>query len=713
MRIKNIELHNFGSYSGHNSFNFKADIPEERVVVIGGKNGAGKTTLFTAVQVCLYGNFAFGFKTAGKRYLSEIYNLINNQVRIDENGSAFVEIGFQQVDNTDLFDYVIRRAWSWPHNEICENLTVWKNGHPLEEEELLNFQNYLIHLIPPDMLKLYFFDGEKIADYFLGDKEVNVRDALMVLSGNDTFDILHDQVKRVLKIPENAQSGAAREYLAAQGEIEEYRQRVQELQNEIETIQESIEELTTEIERHKKEYSEHGGITIEEWTELHGKLKAEEEKRERLNWQRKLLATDLLPFAIVSELVVSVLPQLQAEKELQTYQALKRSLERDEFSAVLENTVCAMGSQNVKQDSRHLFESISNYLLDKTWENFSPLFGLSSDEEGQVQSVISRVNAFDPRVLIRYQKRIDNSLEKSKEIRARLQASSIENVESYMQTLSTLEEEVKIAILKKEYAQEILELKKSDLDQKESNLRNLKKAFEEQLKVHSVSAVSGKTLLLLEDLQNTLYSNLIQRVESDLNKKFQELIRKKNFFSRIYIDKSFTVHILRNEKINKIDLVSLLRTGSFSVATSALGDVAIAALRERYSVDSAIELRETLSAETVEQIILPVEISKDRLSSGEKQIFVMSLYWAIMNQSKNELPFIIDTPFARIDTEHRANITEYFFKKLTGQLLILSTDEELSNNHLEAMRDQISHVYMLEYGQDKRTHIRENQYFEV
>lgn len=426
-----------------------------------------------------------------------------------------------------------------------------------------------------------------------------------------------------------------------------------------------------------------------------------------------MLATDLLPFAIVSELVGSVLPQLQAEKELQTYQALKRSLERDEFSAVLENTVCAMGSQNVKQDSRHLFESISNYLLDKTWENFSPLFGLSSDEEGQVQSVISRVNAFDPRVLIRYQKRIDNSLEKSKEIRARLQASSIENVESYMQTLSTLEEEVKIAILKKEHAQEILELKKSDLDQKESNLRNLKKAFEEQLKVHSVSAVSGKTLLLLEDLQNTLYSNLIQRVESDLNKKFQELIRKKNFFSRIYIDKSFTVHILRNEKINKIDLVSLLRTGSFSVATSALGDVAIAALRERYSVDSAIELRETLSAETVEQIILPVEISKDRLSSGEKQIFVMSLYWAIMNQSKNELPFIIDTPFARIDTEHRANITEYFFKKLTGQLLILSTDEELSNNHLEAMRDQISHVYMLEYGQDKRTHIRENQYFEV
>ena len=64
MRIKNIELHNFGSYGGHNSFNFESGIPEERVVVIGGKNGAGKTTLFTAIQVCLYGNYAFGFKVS-------------------------------------------------------------------------------------------------------------------------------------------------------------------------------------------------------------------------------------------------------------------------------------------------------------------------------------------------------------------------------------------------------------------------------------------------------------------------------------------------------------------------------------------------------------------------------------------------------------------------------------------------------------------------
>lgn len=91
----------------------------------------------------------------------------------------------------------------------------------------------------------------------------------------------------------------------------------------------------------------------------------------------------------------------------------------------------------------------------------------------------------------------------------------------------------------------------------------------------------------------------------------------------------------------------------------------------------------------------------------------MSLYWAIMNQSHNELPFIIDTPFARIDTEHRANITERFFKELPGQLFVLSTNEELRHQHIATLDQQIANIYMLEYGDDKRTRILEGNYFEV
>ena len=546
----------------------------------------------------------------------------------------------------------------------------------------------------------------------MSSKEVNIRDALMVLSGNDTFDILHDQVRRVLKGTEGTQNGSAQEYLSACAEADEKRQEIEKLQQGLTLLKERIEEIDVEIKQQKNSYADRGGVTMEKWSALHDQLRTEEEKRERLNWQRKAYATDFLPFAMIPELMSQVLPQLQAEKEYQTDRALRRSLEKEEFAAVLEKALNSIGNYYTEKDSRSLLKSIGAYLLDQKWEHFEPLFGLSSDEEGQVQSVLGRMTTFDPQVFVRLQKRTDASLEKSKEIRNSLQNVSIENVEEYMKTLAELEEEGKISELKKQHAEELIGIKEADLRRKNSKVSSLRKTLEEELKVNSVSTVSGKMLLLLEELQDTLYTNLIQQVESDLNRKFAELIRKKDFFSYVKIDRNFSVHILRETEIDRENLLSLLRSGGVSAAADALGETAVAALKERCHADSAAELRKAVSCEN-EKIVLPVEINKDQLSSGEKQIFVMSLYWAMMQQSKNELPFIIDTPFARIDTEHRANITEFFFKKLNGQLLILSTNEELSNHHLQAMSEQISHVYMLEYGLDKQTHIQENRYFEV
>ena len=66
-----------------------------------------------------------------------------------------------------------------------------------------------------------------------------------------------------------------------------------------------------------------------------------------------------------------------------------------------------------------------------------------------------------------------------------------------------------------------------------------------------------------------------------------------------------------------------------------------------------------------------------QLSAGEKQIFIMALYQALSQLNKINVPYIVDTPFARIDKEHRGKILSQFFKKLNGQIIILSTDEEI------------------------------------
>ena len=241
MKLNEIQLHNFGSYEGTNSISFSSDDASKRVTIIGGKNGAGKTTLFTAIQVCLYGHYAFGYKSASKRYLSEIFTLINNKARLSENGTCFIKTDFQQVDDTDIFDYSVKRVWTWNSDSINEQVIVIQNGVTLSEDEVLNFQNYLIHLIPPEMLKLYFFDGEKIADYFLEKKEVNIRDALMILSGNDTFDILYENVKRVLKLSEAGDSDAAQKYLDAKITVEKTAAALSLIKQEADSLETEID----------------------------------------------------------------------------------------------------------------------------------------------------------------------------------------------------------------------------------------------------------------------------------------------------------------------------------------------------------------------------------------------------------------------------------------------------------------------------------------
>ena len=90
----------------------------------------------------------------------------------------------------------------------------------------------------------------------------------------------------------------------------------------------------------------------------------------------------------------------------------------------------------------------------------------------------------------------------------------------------------------------------------------------------------------------------------------------------------------------------------------------------------------------------------------------MALYHSLIQLCNYEIPFIIYTPFARIDTEHRDNIAKYFFRRLKGQVFILSTNEEINTRHMALMKDKIMTTYMLENVDNAKTVISENIYFE-
>ncbi|GKY90052.1 MULTISPECIES: DNA sulfur modification protein DndD [Roseobacteraceae] len=72
------------------------------------------------------------------------------------------------------------------------------------------------------------------------------------------------------------------------------------------------------------------------------------------------------------------------------------------------------------------------------------------------------------------------------------------------------------------------------------------------------------------------------------------------------------------------------------------------------------------------------EITPSELSAGERQLFAISMLWALGRTSGRELPMIIDTPLSRLDRKHRTNLMANYVPRSSAQVVMLCTDTELT-----------------------------------
>jgi DNA sulfur modification protein DndD len=63
---------------------------------------------------------------------------------------------------------------------------------------------------------------------------------------------------------------------------------------------------------------------------------------------------------------------------------------------------------------------------------------------------------------------------------------------------------------------------------------------------------------------------------------------------------------------------------------------------------------------------------------------------------------IVDTPLARLDTEHRAALVERYFPEASHQVIVLSTDTEIDDALLAKLGPKVSHSFRLDYDHKAR-----------
>lgn len=696
MRIRNILLYNFGSYEGETIFDNLTTDDNKNIILIGGKNGAGKTTLFTAIRLCLYGHRSMGYKSINSYYNRAIVKFFNNNAKLRRPARSYIEMQIELSNGHEIDIYTLHREWLLDEI-LTEKHYISKNDVSLTEVEIADFEKYLLSLIPPELFNLYFFDGEKIADFFLEEgSNSRIKDAFLTLCGYDTFEIMRKNFKRVSAGKTNT-TPDLNAYLVAKEALEHAKQEHNDLQARLKQCADELDFCESEITALDKAYHQGGGVSQEEWNQRLITIKEEEKKRESYNALIKRWANETIPFLMVRDQISAVKKQIEEENKSQKYHNFKEVL----TNPVVKNKINGDLSA-ILETAAAEFSGTKNVILD-----------LSLEQSALLLSHINKVLNFDISKIAKSKTAIKRSIALTAKIRQELENSSISSVQEYMQKRAKLFEIKSLHLVQRIELERQLAENKDLLELTEVELSRVQLRFENELKQASIKDISARAIVMLDKLQNTLYQRQIEKVEDFFRAEIRNLMRKTNFIDDIHIDNEFNIHIFRNEEINVADLLAALKTNTEHQLITMFGYSAYRQIQELAATADLSLIIHFFENYNKEKINILLEIDKTSLSNGEKQIFIMALYHSLVQLCDHEIPFVIDTPFARIDTEHRKNISTHFFSKLQGQVFILSTNEEINSTHLQILKDKIAATYMLENLNDKQTVIMNNKYFEV
>lgn len=690
MKIKRISLYNIGPYVGINTFDFTV-ARDQNIVLIGGKNGAGKTTFFKAIKTCLYGCKVWGYDAPGKDYYSIISGLVNFKTMYDNTSSAYVEIDLVFDDGKQVNTYTLRREWKKIKTSLSEYFQIRKNDELILGAEEDDFINYLLSVIPPDMFNFYFFDGESIAEFFLGaDGNKNFRNAFLKLYGLDTLSIMIENFARNTKKNDSKKTGFDL-FVKTRDAFEKEENTLNTLVAELKEIENKIDLAQIKIKSLQANYSKEGGIGLSEWKEISALLLKEENARDNLNRWFKEVANHYLPFVILEKNLKKLLNEINEDQERQRNKIILDTFSSKEFGLSIKQFFSDKQATNVNE--KELIAFLRNVLETK---HIGVQFDFSNNQINRILAQIYEKLDFDVKQIKQALSQLNSSLKKSKKLRDTLTASSIDGYEDFVEEKEKIEKELAELTVSIEKKKQEIEKQKLAYEEAWKAFLKAKESYEFILKNKSINDMSERAAAAYTLLEEKLVLRQAKLLQDEFLRCFTSIINKDNFIDGIVIDKNINIipykfvdvkkSQIDNYKLVNKDFLKLFDESKFIIEMNKL---------EFGDVDS---------------IKLPSPI-KAPFSQGERQVYIMSIYLALLKTSHKDIPFFIDTPFARIDSNHRVNIVEEFFMKLRNQMFILSTDEEIIGSYKEMIKPKISDTYLLDISDYGTTKIVPGQYF--
>ena len=246
-----------------------------------------------------------------------------------------------------------------------------------------------------------------------------------------------------------------------------------------------------------------------------------------------------------------------------------------------------------------------------------------------------------------------------------------------------------------------------------SELNSLKEKVRASTQDKHVLDLSTSITQIMEYLIGNSMVSIRKQLSQKIIENLQQIYRKDNLISIIEISDNFKFELFQAQSITIDELKSLIANIGLKEFIKIIGDESIKRLCRYFSLNETDEIEKAIiSCDAKDkELELYKRIDLNTLSKGERQIFILALYWAIIQISGKHIPFVIDTPYARIDANHREEISSKFFPNISSQVIILSTDEEITQEYYDIIKPYISKEYLLRNDQSENKTTVVNGYF--
>ncbi len=635
MRFRKLTLKNFGAYLSEQEFRF--DVRDNKnIVLIGGKNGAGKTTILEAIRIALYGSFAYGYKSESESYQKKIYSFLN-KTALSNNESVYqVFLEFDYVEDLQRSVYTFKRQWYPSGTQVREEFSIIKDGMFIDDpKETDIIQTKINQVFPPKLFELCLFDGETISRIITEDLiSEYLKEISHVLYNIDLFINLNKDIEALKKqLIGRHDPLLFKKYEQVVNEIEKIRARRIQLENTIDHLSNEIKEKQDEVDDLKRQFSIYGGLMREERENLLNEIYALEQERKEVSEQIKGFITGILPLYIVREELKNISRQMELEQQFDVYEYFSSIVTPSHLGEILSKL-------NLKSESEK--EEYGSLLLEHLLKLIKPegiklIHRASFNQRSEVQSIINLIDQLNPDQILSWFSRSNDLLIQIQELRKKLEVNDTNSeFQEITKQIQNLTEEVAAASLKIEKLKSELETLDQDLIEKQKERNQL----EQKMSVFNKNQTTLKNIEKIKKVSQEFIKieleDKIEQVQSNALLMFRQLLRKENYVERIEISPV-----------------------TFEVTL--------------YSSDNTI-------------------IDKKMLSAGEKQILLLSLIWSIVKVSGRKIPFVFDTLLGRLDQSHRSKVLTKLIPDCGDQVIILSTDSEIDQQHLKLVLPYISSV---------------------